>query len=268
MNLSRFGFVSLLALALTLTVPMQTSAQEDSDTPTADVNTARLQVKFSQLEEQIRKLQGMVEQVSYDNRQIKAQIDKSNSDVDFRLDALEKAQQAAPQQQPAQQNPDSPQSDSGKLHPVEAAAPAESNTPEPIAPLPKFPNSRAHYNYAFKLLNQGDKYAEAGNAFAAFTKAYPKDPLIGNAYYWLGETYYVRRDYVKAADNFRQGYEAMPTGPKAADNLLNLAKSLNAIKKPKEACIVLKQVVVKFGSSSNSMKSRAEQDMNTFGCNN
>ena len=31
------------------------------------------------------------------------------------------------------------------------------------------------------------------------------------------------RDFVNAADNFRQGFEALPEGPKAADNLLKMA---------------------------------------------
>lgn len=261
MNLARFGLISLLSLALAFSIVGQTHAQEDSDTG-GDANAARIQVKISQLEEQIRKLQGMVEQASYENRQLKSQLEKTDKDVDYRLTTLEKAQQAPQQNSEPQQ-----ESDSSKLHPVESHS-SDADSSAGATALPKFKNSRDHYNYAFRLLNQGDKYAEAGDAFAAFTKAYPKDPLIGHAYYWQGETWYVRRDYVKAADNFRLGYEAMPAGPKAGDNLLKLAMSLNAVKKPKEACIVLKQVVAKFGNPSNSIKSRAEQEMNTIGCNN
>ena len=78
------------------------------------------------------------------------------------------------------------------------------------------------------------------------SKKHPKDPLVGNAYYWQGETYYIRRDYVNAADSFRQGFEALPTGPKAPDNLLKLAMSLNALNRDKEACVVLGQVISKY----------------------
>ncbi len=233
-------------------------AQDSDSENNADANIARLQVRITQLEEQIRKLQGMVEQASFENRQLKTQMDKANADIEYRLSALEKKQTADNPQPPSSPAP----AESGKLAPVEPSGGKE----EPSVNLPKFANSRDHYNYAFKLLNQA-KYPEAGSAFSAFTKAYPRDPLIGNAWYWLGETYYVRRDYVKAADDFRQGYEAMPTGPKASDNLLKLAMSLNAMKKDKEACIVLKQVATKFGSSSKTMRQRAEQEMNTIGCN-
>ncbi len=258
MNIFRtscFLFVSVMLLATVPAVHAQSGDSESGET--GDANTARLQVKISALEEQIRKLQGSIEQVSFENRQLKSQIEKSNSDIEYRLGALEKKQSAP---QAAEPTP----SESGKLQPVES--PSTTGNNESQAPLPKFANSREHYNYAFKLLNQ-TKYPEAGTAFTAFTKAYPKDPLIGNAYYWLGETWYVRRDYIKAADDFRLGYEAMPGGPKAADNLLKLALSMNALKKEKEACVVLKQVVVKFGNTSSNMKLRAEQEMNTIGCN-
>lgn len=283
MQFSRFRFVSLLFFACMCAVPFALRAQypDDSAPENTQAAVARLQVKISELEEEIRNLRGKIEQMSYENQQLKEQMQKSQTDVNFRLDAIEKKQAAAVTPapaaavQPRQQADNTP--DSGQLQPVEEPADQDSsensddgnsNAPATIAPvssIPKFATPRDHYNYAFKLLNQA-KYPEAGAAFSAFTKQYPKDPLIGNAWYWLGETYYVQRDYVRAADDFRQGYESMPTGPKAPDNLLKLAMSLNAIKKDKEACVILKQVVAKFGSSG-SMRQRAEQEINTIRCN-
>jgi tol-pal system protein YbgF len=282
MQFFRLRLVSLLFLASVCAVPFALQAQYPSDSSpdspeSAQATAARLQVKIGELEDEIRKLRGSVEQLSYENQQLKAQMQKNNADVSYRLDALEKKQAvaAAPAPAPAVQQQAENTPDSGQLQPVEEPADRDSgddtnaNAPATIAPvasIPKFATPRDHYNYAFKLLNQA-KYPEAGAAFSAFTKQYPKDPLVGNAWYWLGETYYVQRDYVRAADDFRQGYEAMPTGPKAGDNLLKLAMSLNAVKKDKEACIILKQVVTKFGSSSSSMRLRAEQEINTIGCN-
>ena len=261
MHMLRTSF-SLLLSAVMLSATPAAYAQSDYDSgENGESNTARLQVKISALEEQVRKLQGSIEQASFENRQLKTQMEKANTDIEFRLNALEKKQSAL--QPPVPQ--ETPTPDSGKLQPVEPAH--ENNSSDATqSPLPKFANSREHYNYAFRLLNQ-NKYPDAGSAFTAFTKTYPKDPLIGNAYYWLGETWYVRHDYIKAADDFRLGYEAMPGGPKAADNLLRLALSMNALKKNKEACIVLKKVVTKFGEASSNMKLRAEQEMNTIGCN-
>jgi tol-pal system protein YbgF len=168
---------------------------------------------------------------------------------------------SAPTAQPPADGGDPMQAVEPELSPADPVDPAAVK-----ASTENFASSRDHYNYAFRLMNQA-KYAEAGASFAAFTKKYPHDPLVGNAFYWLGETYYVRRDYVQAADNFRQGYEAMPSGPKGADNLLKLAMSLEALKKDKEACVVLHQVATKYGNNSGSVKSRAEQEINRIGCN-
>lgn len=124
---------------------------------------------------------------------------------------------------------------------------------------------REQYNTAFKLLNQ-TKYDESAAQFSDFAQKYPKDPLIGNAYYWLGETHYIRRDYVKAADSFRQGFEAMPTGPKAADNLLKLSMSLSAMQKNPEACVVLDQILVKFNKTSSAVTQKAQQERTRIAC--
>ena len=232
------------------------------NTGTSGTSAARLQVRINELEEQVRKLQGALEQVSFGNKQLKTQIEKMKGDIDYRLTALEKS---APTGTPTTTGADLQPA----VNAVNTEEPENNNQSTSVenskAPVPKFETSSEHYSFAFKLMNQA-KYAEAGNAFDAFTSRYAKDPLIGNAFYWLGETYYVRKDYVKAADSFRQGYESMPTGPKASDNLLKLAMALGATGKEKESCVVLKQVVSKFGKTSANIKSRADQEMNRLDC--
>jgi tol-pal system protein YbgF len=262
--LFRFPALILSCAVMALAAPPAAFAQDDENTEVS--NTARMDVRISQLEEQMRRMEGTIEQLSYENKQLKAQLDKANADTQYRLQKLETAQApaAGAAQPPAASPPDSSQ-----MQPVQPAngndAPDTGNAAPP-SQSEQFANSRDHYNHAFRLMQQA-QYAAAGNSFASFTHKYPHDPLIGNAFYWLGETYYVRRDYPMAADNFRQGYEAMPSGPKAADNLLKLAMSLDAMKKDTEACVVLRQVVSRFGSSASSVRPRAEQEINRIGCN-
>ena len=110
------------------------------------------------------------------------------------------------------------------------------------------------------MLNRSD-YVGAEQAFARFTHDYPNDPLIGNAWYWLGETFYVRREYTQAANSFRQGFQALEEGPKAGDNLLKLAMSLAATQKDQEACVVLKQVDTKYSSNSTALKGKVTQEI-------
>ena len=124
--------------------------------------------------------------------------------------------------------------------------------------VPSFASAREHYNYAFGLMNKA-QYQEAGDVFSSFLERYPDDPLRGNVYYWLGETHYVRENYKKAIDNFRQGFEESPQGNKAPDNLLKLAMSLEKDNKESESCLVLEKLVEKYPSPEAIAKKAAEQ---------
>ncbi len=146
---------------------------------------------------------------------------------------------------------------SGVLAPPKAADP---KTGEPPLDQP-----RDLYNSAFRLLNQ-TRYDDAAKQFKLFIEKFPNDPLIGNAYYWLGETSYIKRDYPQAADRFRRGFEILPSGPKAADNLLKLAMTLSAMKRDTDACTVLEQVLARFKNSSSALLKKAENERTRIGC--
>lgn len=253
------------------------------ETPAAPINDesiaaaggpAQLEVRLSKMEEDMRALRGKVEEVEFGNRKLSEDFTKFQKDTEFRFGELTHtpANAAAPAPVEAGKKPERKPLN-GNPDPASTTPPAPGDTtggdgilrkPED-KPASEFNTPRDHYNYAFRLLNQ-TKYEEAAHAFSDFTKKYPKDPLIGNAYYWQGETYYIRRDYVAAADNFRQGFEALPSGPKAADNLLKLAMSLDALERDKEACVVLGQVVTKFKKSSISITDKAQQEQKRIGC--
>jgi tol-pal system protein YbgF len=218
---------------------------------------AQLQVRLSAMEEELRTMRGQVETAQFQAGEAKRDLQKMKEDYDYRLQALEQAQSAASMAPVAGE--------------AAAAEPAASASATPAAYTPKaatgadFPDANAAYNAAFKKLNAKD-YSGAATDFDAFVKKYPNDPLASNAYYWLGESYYARGDYTRAADGFRKGFETNPQGQKAADNLLKLALSLDRVKRTSEACIVLGQVVSKYGDSSPTTKTRAESERSRMQC--
>jgi TolA-binding protein len=59
------------------------------------------------------------------------------------------------------------------------------------------------YDAAFNSLKGAD-YPKAINGFKTFVAAYPSSPLASNAQYWLGEAYYVTRDYPNAITAFHK----------------------------------------------------------------
>ncbi len=223
---------------------------------------AALGVRLSQMEEEMRALRGKVEEVEFKNRQLAENFEKFQRDTEFRFNEGKAAASPAATDAPATA------ADTSKTErkPLTGnLAESKPETPPAEAKTTEFATPREHYQHAFRLLQQTN-YDEASKTFADFIKRHPKDPLIGNAYYWQGETYYIRRDYVQAADHFRQGFEVMPNGQKAGDNLLKLAMSLSALQRDKEACVVLGQVVSRFKKKSPAITEKAEQERQRVGC--
>ena len=103
--------------------------------------------------------------------------------------------------------------------------------------LPRFPSGDAQtlYQQGYGALLQKD-YAGAEGAFRGLVRAYPDDPLAGNAQYWIGETYYVRGQYKNAADAFLKGYKKYKSSEKAPDTLLRLGMALAELGQKDAAC--------------------------------
>jgi tol-pal system protein YbgF len=234
-------------------------------------NPGSTTAKLGRLEESMRELRGDIEQTQYQIRTLQEKFDNFQADIDFRFQEL--GRQAPAQGAPAAAYPQRGGAVANPYAgPVEAPqpliqAPSANVDDEAIlkVPDPEDDTPRSLYNRAFRLLNQTD-YQGAEEQFRIFTQRYANDPLIGNAWYWLGETFYVRRDYVRAADSFRQGFEKLPEGPKAGDNLLKLALSLSALQKVQEACIVLRQVEEKYARQAENLRMRAQKEMNRLNC--
>lgn len=270
----------------------QVSRTGGSSAPVGDgPASAQIEVRLSAIEEEQRALRGRIEESEFQSRKVAEDLAKMQKDVDFRLNELSAggAPAASASAATAGTQPPAPVIDMANDPKIrkpkidtepplkdgrkafESAPDGPTTAGDGTLRLPEgdaqsnFSSPREHYNYAFRLLNQ-NQYEEAGKAFDSFTRKYPKDPLVGNAYYWEGESFYIKQDYASAADYFRQGFEALPEGPKAGDNLLKLGMSLGALGKGKEACIVLSQVVTKFKSSSTSVSGKAEQELKRIGC--
>ena len=125
--------------------------------------------------------------------------------------------------------------------------------------------AKQQYEYAFGLLRQAN-YEKAEKALQEFVKKNPKDKLAVNARYWLGETFYVRRAYVQAAEVFLEGYQADPKGKKAADSLLKLGMSLSGLGKKREACAAFEKVVKDFSNVSTGMRNTISREKRKSSC--
>ena len=216
-------------LVIALAVPTAAAAQRTDPVYVED--------RFNQLQQAITLLTGQVEQLQYRNQQLQQQMEKGGRGS------------AAPR----------PAAPGGNL----AAAPPPAGSPPPAAAGTA--NGDQQYHDAFKKLQDGD-YAGAEKGFRTFLQGNPKHVLAGNAQYWLGETYYARRDYQNAMTAFAEGYKVHKTSPKGPDNLLKLGVTLAALGRKPDACAVFAKFSQDYPRATDLQKRRVDQERQKNGC--
>ena len=150
---------------------------------------------------------------------------------------------------------------------TENGAAAGSGTQVAALPPGELPagSPEEQYQYAWGLL-RGQDYPGAEAALRSFIAKHPQHTLAGNAQYWLGETYYVRKDYRQAAVAFAEGYQTYPNSAKAPDNLLKLGLALAQIGEKADACEAFAQLGRQFPTAQQSLKERATRERQRLAC--
>lgn len=274
--------------------------------PESQQTTARMEVRLTSLEAEVRAATGRSEEVSHQLEQVNQRLDKLIGDVDYRLSVLERNQAAAQ----AQGGQGLPAAGAPNLSAVPAplaverqrtgaAGPAFATTATTLGTLsgqdmekfqegeaiasqeaPPAPAQQAaaapgvlpegtpkeQYTYAFDLLRQG-RYDDAEVALGAFIKAHGEHALAGNARYWLGETFYVRGDFIRAAEIFLGAYQDNPKDPKAPDTLLKLGMSLANLDKKREACAAFGKLEAEYADAPANIKRLVEREQTQNACN-
>jgi tol-pal system protein YbgF len=251
------------------------------------------QGRFDTVDDQIRDLTDKIERLTNQVNQLSSRLDKLSKDMDFRLSALEKGGSAgaaaAGGETPGAAAPagagqaaklGQPQVPPGKerlvLVPGPAAgAPGGGGATAPASANPnavELPQGspEAQYEFAYGLLLQAQReqtdFARPEQAFRQFLQANPNHRLAGNAQYWLGETFYARKDYQDAAAAFAEGLKKYPKSEKAADNLLKLGMTLALLNRKTDACGALTELNRRFPSAPPQIKTSAQRERTRLGC--
>ena len=135
--------------------------------------------------------------------------------------------------------------------------------PEPARAASADP--QAAYDSAYQLLRQAD-YEQAEVQLQRFIEAFPEHQLAGNAYYWLGETFYVRNNYEQAAIAFARGYKSFPAGSKAPDNLLKLGMAFYGMGKTTEACATFSKLQADHPDAPSVIRDRMRRERQKAQC--
>ncbi|GER02015.1 hypothetical protein JCM17845_26380 [Iodidimonas gelatinilytica] len=238
---------------------------------------ADLSLRVDALESQLGALTGKIEELKFENRQMADQLSRFEKDTALRLQMLEgRGVSGAAIAGTASGS----RGDMGAGQPAPAGL-VKTPTPEDAQALLANPTSSPdtvastsgdilspdeQYQRAYDLLRRG-QFPQAETAFRKFLADHRDHPLAGNAQYWLGESYYVRQDYPRAAQAFLTGYQDYGDGAKAADSLLKLGMTLAALGQPSDACAAFDELDQKYPEAESRIKQRMAAERARLSCN-
>lgn len=175
--------------------------------PTRDIH-----YQMQLLEDEVRTLRGLVEELNNEIRQQKKRQMDDYMDLDRRLSALTSAGVSG---QSGQQRP-----------PAASGAGTTTATEKPnmasVSPSASADESH-HYEAAYKLLKDG-KINEATAAFKSHIANYPNGKYVANAHYWLGEIYVLQNKLELARQSFTAVVDNYPIHRKAPDSTFKLGQ--------------------------------------------
>ncbi|HWG75482.1 MAG TPA: tol-pal system protein YbgF [Steroidobacteraceae bacterium] len=202
----------------------------------------QLSQHVDQLDMELRELRGDIEELQNANDKLVKQQRDYYADLDRRVGALEAAAHGGGVAAGA------PPPSNGAAGPAGAAANPAGGGAGAAAGNGGQASAQSAYDHAFDTLKSGN-YAAAVMQFMQFLQDYPSSDLDDNAQYWLGESYYVTRDYDNAATAFRAVGDKYPQSRKAPDALLKLGYTQLDQQKNAEGRATLQLVLQRFPMS-------------------
>lgn len=155
----------------------------------------QLTQQVSALERRADELQGRTEEIQYESEDTTERQRVLYADLDARIQALEASLQAGGRNV----------LDGGTLPPGQLPVPGGTD--------------QDNYKAAFELLRE-ERYDMAAASFREFLTRFPDSDLVGNAQYWLAESYYASNDFEQALEDFRVVIDEHPRSSKVPDALL------------------------------------------------
>ena len=201
----------------------------------SNLAAAELLYQLELLQQEVQQLRGIVEQQSWQIKQMGAEQRDRYVDLDRRIVLLSQVGVSA-----------EPAADGLILSASKVRADGSRSVSEPAA-----------YQAAFSLI-QNKRYDEAIAALELFIKNYPGSTLTGNAYYWLGEVQLVRANFQGALEAFNTLLARYPAHRKLPDAKYKLGRVYRELGDTTRANKLLQEVVTQYAGSSAAKLAEAE----------
>lgn len=243
---------------------LQRQAYRDKENGIAPASAQDVAVRMGQFDETLRQAVGHMDELEFKLKQLEDRLNVINKDIDIRLKMLE----------------GKPVDSAGlgtSANPTVAKfqAPVAKNAPQSILggtiakgddlPEVKTKSAEEIYQEGLSAVNSGQNDV-AIVKFTTILSKFPEHKLAGNAQYWMGEAYYAKKDYAKAAVSFAKGYEKYKNGTKGADNILKLGMSMKELGKTKEACTAFLNLPKEFPKAEKGLKDKAAKAAKELNC--
>lgn len=147
--------------------------------------------------------------------------------------------------------------------PAPMAAPMVQGTPQAQTATASHKPSGNELPYAY---TEAVRLTRSGNTdkgrqmLRAFIMENPDSPLVPNAYYWLGETYYHDKRYAQAILTFKEVTSRFPKDPKAAASLLKIGYSYEMLGDKNNARFYLNALLQDYPKSDPAKLARKALD--------
>ena len=290
------GVFGVGAAAQTLRPPVILQNDGADETMPAQPDESGLLLRINKLENALRQMNGQIEQLQFQNRQLQDQMKKLGEGG---------IAKAAPSEAPAVVAPAVPAAPAAtglkKSDAFEPSAqPNAPGVPRPlgIGPAPglgipkdqapgttgpldisKAPvttggtviasdgpmSAKQEYDLAAGFLRQG-QYGEAETGFRNFLAKHPKDRLVADATFNLGETYLQRNRPREAAEQYLKVSSDFPNATRAPESMLRLGIALGSLNAHEQSCATFQEISRKYPNASTTVKRGAEREIARSKC--
>jgi tol-pal system protein YbgF len=200
---------------------------------------AEMYYQLQLLQQEVLELRGLVEQQSFELRQLKQQRMDDYLDLDRRLSQLSSGNSTA-----VAASPSIPSTDSPPSKPLDAAQADE----------------LAAYRNAIDLVLKKKDFDGGADALQKYLRDFPSGHYAANALYWLGQIYLQKNDSEQAQKWFKQMIDKYPSHQKTPEAKFKLARIYHAQGSTAQARKLLDEVAASNSPASAMAKEYLQQN--------
>ena len=224
--------------------------------------STKYQRRLNKMENDFAKMNGKFEEIFFRIDQLQEKLDKITSDVDFRLSTessnntgglpLAKRDRSNETDTIAYPDNTSNVNTSGGDTEILGTITEQNAEDQAFEVAKNFQTSESLFDYGIESLKNLN-YADAENAFKGFIKKYPNDKKIPSAYFWLGESLFVRNDYNEAVLAYGEVIKKFKKHKRAPESLLKIGIAFSNLDKKKESCDALKKIIKQYPETEKNV---------------